>query len=372
MTMGAFFMRRKQLYITMVCIMVLLASAVCPVQAAPALKIGDYVQMGQYYDEPILWRVIDVNENDPLLVSDNAIALKVFDAAGDNPSGSHSRDSANQTRKNQGSSFWADSNLRSWLNSDAPAGQVQWLCGNPPTKQAALYGYNAYADEKGFLADGNFTQTERNAIKPVQLKTMVSPQDDELATAGTIKLDHYVHFSIKKLPENFDQFRTYETTDKMFVLGLEQMNTLFANRDILGETYFLPKLTEKAITNGDERPEVYNEKVWQTWMRDPYASIYSPNDVYYGDYVTIVSMRAVPLFEKGNERETVHFVAPNFYAQGAVRPAFYMDVNAAAFKEGDGTEAKPYVVDRDKANTLPPAQGVMRGVKDVLFMRIFY
>ena len=47
-------------------------------QATPTINIGDYLVMGSYYDEPILWRCVDIDENGPLMLSDKANKLKAF------------------------------------------------------------------------------------------------------------------------------------------------------------------------------------------------------------------------------------------------------------------------------------------------------
>ena len=132
-----------------------------PAQAAEVrgIKVGDYVQMGTYYGKPILWRCVDIDDNGPLMLSDKILFAKAMDAKGDDKSGSHSRGGF---RPNNGSNYWPDSNMRSWLNSDAEAGNVQWLCGNPPDKDHVTDGYNAYDQEAGFLT--NFTREEIGAI----------------------------------------------------------------------------------------------------------------------------------------------------------------------------------------------------------------
>ena len=55
-----------------------------PVQAPPNywIKIGDYVQMGRYYNDPILWRCVDIDANGPLMLADKILAIKPFDAMG--------------------------------------------------------------------------------------------------------------------------------------------------------------------------------------------------------------------------------------------------------------------------------------------------
>ena len=132
--------------------------------ATTNINIGDYIEMGEYYGEPILWRCVDIDEHGPLILSDKIICLKPFDAAGDNTNGSHGR--VGEQRKTMGSNYWADSNIRSWLNSDESAGNVTWLCGNPPDIDHVWGGYNDYADEAGFKT--NFIPKELGiAVKNV-------------------------------------------------------------------------------------------------------------------------------------------------------------------------------------------------------------
>src|ERR1035437_4752134 len=51
-------------------------------QAAPTINIGDYIQMGRYYDEPILWRCVDIDANGPLMLAYKILTIKPFDGAG--------------------------------------------------------------------------------------------------------------------------------------------------------------------------------------------------------------------------------------------------------------------------------------------------
>jgi hypothetical protein len=82
-----------------------------------SIQIGEYIQMGEYYDEPILWRCVDIDENGPLMLSDRILSIKPYDAAGRQ----HLNDYDNR-RLNYGSNLWETSNMRSWLNSTASAG----------------------------------------------------------------------------------------------------------------------------------------------------------------------------------------------------------------------------------------------------------
>jgi len=137
------------------------------------INIGDYVQMGSYYDEPILWRCVDIDENGSLMLADRILTIKPFDAAGNHKyaDGTAQNDTSDGYRTYYGSNLWETSNMRCWLNSTATAGNLTWLDGCPPTADKVYRGWNAYANEKGFLAEGNFTVNEQNAMKSVTQKS---------------------------------------------------------------------------------------------------------------------------------------------------------------------------------------------------------
>ena len=47
-----------------------------PVEAAGAetsVRLGDYIQLSRYENEPILWRCVSVDENGPLMLSDRVL-----------------------------------------------------------------------------------------------------------------------------------------------------------------------------------------------------------------------------------------------------------------------------------------------------------
>lgn len=181
------------LFITLVMVISLIPAMTAQ---ASSINIGEYLIMGSYYDEPILWRCVDIDENGPLMLSDKIISIKPFDAEGEHPN------DYDNYRLNWGSNLWETSNMRSWLNSTASAGNVNWLCGNPPTADRVWGGYNAYANEKGFLANGNFTTSERNAIKTVTQKSLLNYRDIGMATSGNTT--HTYNYNIANVVGNYD------------------------------------------------------------------------------------------------------------------------------------------------------------------------
>ena len=101
------------------------------VASKPDIKVGDYVKMGAYNNASILWRCVSIDNNGPLMLADKIVDTLAYDAKTNDNSNSKSH-SRSYKRDDYGSNYWKDSNMRSWLNSTAAEGKVDWLCGNPP------------------------------------------------------------------------------------------------------------------------------------------------------------------------------------------------------------------------------------------------
>ena len=143
----------------------MLCMTVLPAKSADAkinIKIGDYIRLGTYNNESVLWRCVNVDDNGPLMLSDRVLEdYMPYDAmTSDNADTCSHRRSG--YRSKYGSNHWRDSNMRSWLNSEDNT--VTWLCGNPPKAGYVTSGHE-YDKKAGFLSD--FTQDEISAIKTV-------------------------------------------------------------------------------------------------------------------------------------------------------------------------------------------------------------
>lgn len=276
-----------------------------PVRAAGAetgVQLGDYIRLGSYDGEPILWRCVSVDENGPLMLSDKVLCDSMpYDAqtSENSTSGSHRRSGY---RSKYGSNHWRDSDMRSWLNSDAEAGQVKWLCGNPP-KNGYIMGGGAYDGKAGFL--NGFTRDEAAAIKTVTQRSIVSHPE---YTAG------YIDASGADLPYNTDiglvadgyEGAHYENiTDKVFLLDVKQLCTVYEN---LGSYYIAQNR---------------NDVNWSYWLRTPVTDC--NHDMRY----------VSPQGSIGRDAP-----CKGYYG---VRPAFYLDTAYYAVTSGSGTETDPYV-----------------------------
>lgn len=267
----------------------------------PGVKTGDYIQMGKYNGKSILWRCVGVDDNGPLMLADKIIDTLSYDAKTNDNSKtkSHSR---NYKRDNYGSNYWKDSNLRSWLNSTASAGNVEWLCGNPP-KDGYVGNGGAYNNKAGFL--NSFSKAEIAAMKTVTQRSIVSHPEYNRGFVDGIGTDLPYHTSIQSAAYGFENAHYQNTTEKVFLLDVKQVNTVYNN---LGNYYI--------ATNNDG-------VTWPYWLRTPVTDC--NHDIRYV-----------------NAYGEVGRYAP-WYSHLGVRPAFYLDSDYFVAISGSGTEGNPYV-----------------------------
>ncbi len=223
------------------------------------IKIGDYITLGTYYNEPIVWRCVAIDENGPLMLSDKILCLKAFDASGDD-SDYHS-DGWGYIRKNRGSNCWSDSNLRQWLNSSNIT--VDWShCS--PTEERVYQGYNAYADEAGFLT--GFNSLELSMIKTVTQKSYINSWETKrngYYDGGSSELIYWV----SSVPKDYDSYYYQNVTDMFFLLNPEQADAVYQN---LGEYLYDAYPTQSAVNNSSYKHiNLSADKPWQYWLGVP-------------------------------------------------------------------------------------------------------
>ena len=274
------------------------------VQAAskPDIKVGDYVKMGTYNNASILWRCVSIDNNGPLMLADRIIDTLAYDAkTNDNSSSkSHSR---SYKRDDYGSNYWKDSNMRSWLNSTAEAGKVDWLCGNPP-KDGYVSGVGAYNEKAGFL--NAFSKSEIAAMKTVTQRSLVShPEYNKGIVDGDANSDLLYYTDISEAVANYDSSYFETTTEKVFLLDVKQANAVWKNL----KGYYV----------------AYNNDgmAWPYWLRTPVTDC--NHDMRY-----ISSSGQVGRY------------AP-WYSDLGVRPAFYLDSEYFVTTSGSGSQSSPYI-----------------------------
>lgn len=320
----------KKIMKNMVSLQVIMAMLVTLIpimaNASTNISVGEYVRMGTYNGQPILWRCVDIDANGPLMLSDEVLCYKAFDAPTslNSKTGSHSRrDGA------LGSNYWADSNIRSWLNSTAEAGKVEWLCGNPPTYDAlesALSGMGntAYDQEAGFLS--NFTQGERDVMKEVSQKSIVSSAEIEkrVYTMGSVVYRRNYEDYPQSLGDYDNAYAEY-VTDKMFLMDIKQLQAVYNNTSILGTIPY---------ASGDIP---YCSAAGNYWLRTPDSD---DCHVCATEVVGGLSLGQVAAYYADDTK---------YYGYG-VRPAFYLDTAATAVS-GSGTKSAPYIYNANAVST---------------------
>lgn len=292
--------------ITAILLALCMAISILPmsVQAAskPNIKIGDYVQMGKYNGSSILWRCVSIDADGPLMLADKIVDKLAYDAKTNDNSNSKSH-SRSYKRDDYGSNYWRDSNMRSWLNSTATAGKVDWLCGNPP-KDGYVSGTGAYNNKAGFLNE--FSKAEIAAMKTVTQRSLVShPEYNKGIVEGDANSDLLYYTDISEAVANYDSSYFETTTEKVFLLDVKQANAVWKNLNGYYVAY-----------NNDGM-------AWPYWLRTPVTDC--NHDMRY-----ISSSGQVGRY------------AP-WYSDLGVRPAFYLDSKYFASSSGNGSQSNPYV-----------------------------
>ena len=284
------------------CMAVSLLPMFAQAASKPDIKVGDYVKMGTYNNASILWRCVSIDDNGPLMLADRIVDTLAYDAKTNDNSNSKSH-SRSYKRADYGSNYWKDSNMRSWLNSTAAAGKVDWLCGNPP-KDGYVSGTGAYNNKAGFLNE--FSKSEIAAMKTVTQRSLVShPEYNKGIVEGDANSDLLYYTDISEAVANYDSSYFETTTEKVFLLDVKQANAVWKNL----KGYYV----------------AYNNDgmAWPYWLRTPVTDC--NHDMRY-----ISSSGQVGRY------------AP-WYSDLGVRPAFYLDSEYFVTTSGSGSQSSPYI-----------------------------
>lgn len=272
------------------------------------LALGDYVYFGQYNGQPILWRVIKLDdEGDPLLFSENILSYKAFDAA------EKAEFTDLQSRQASGSNRWYDSSIREWLNSKS--NYVTYTTA-APASNAVLDGFNAYDQEPGFLY--SFTSKDREAIKPVLHKELLSQVDESFYDGGS-ELHSYTNTSVKEGVANYDSAYFEQVQDSVFLLSIKELAENVADR---GWSY-KKSGTSEALQKDESGLAMASFGSY--WLSTPSAE----NEefvryVYDGSFV--------------------YYTLANDGSFG-VCPALYLDLDLVQLRSGAGSSTNPFVVE---------------------------
>ncbi|WP_458414532.1 DUF6273 domain-containing protein [Schinkia sp. CFF1] len=174
-------------------------------------------------------------------------------------------------RTSSGSNYYGTSNIREWLNSyEADVSYTH----NEPNGANVNSGQNNYEDEKGFLADGNFTSVERTMIAPRTHKVLLADIDSNVKDGGTAS-HIYDNTPINEAVSNYDSAYYKMFTDRVFLLSVQEINNWVAAR---GWDY-KAKPTAQAVANSEFLSTGLNtSSFWYYWLNTPATNSY---DVRY-------------------------------------------------------------------------------------------
>ena len=294
--------RRLTAMFLSICLVFSLIPVSVQASSKPNIQIGDYVKMGKYNGSSILWRCVSIDNDGPLMLADKIVDKLAYDAKTNDNSNSKSH-SRSYKRDDYGSNYWKDSNMRSWLNSTAAEGKVDWLCGNPP-KDGYVSGVGAYNEKAGFL--NAFSKSEIAAMKTVTQRSLVShPEYNKGIVDGDANSDLLYYTDISEAVANYDSSYFETTTEKVFLLDVKQANAVWKNL----KGYYV----------------AYNNDgmAWPYWLRTPVTDC--NHDMRY-----ISSSGQVGRY------------AP-WYSDLGVRPAFYLDSEYFVTTSGSGSQSSPYI-----------------------------
>ncbi|ADZ84221.1 TIR domain-containing protein [Cellulosilyticum lentocellum] len=302
-----------------------------PVQSLD-IEIGSKVTFGVYHNEPIEWLVIHKDsKGNPLLLSEKILTLKAFDGA---ESGNYNKASngtifdgkkekeapgqnytKEELRQMKGSNDWANSNLRTWLNS---GGKTVSYKGQGPAANAFLDGANAYDKTYGFLYE--FTKEEQALIQTTSYKNILGTLEQG-RKAGGKELFHFERVSIEDCLLNSSK-AYYETlSDKVFLLSLEEVEGYLYTQGIPIKT----NPTEEAI-----------EKDQSGWYKD----IKSQTGGYHMWWLRTPAGESSSLVCTVGPSGEVIYTEYAAQAGVGIRPALYLEASHCTLEDGKIIKAK--------------------------------
>ncbi len=162
------------------------------------VELGDTIVFGSYNEEAIEWRVLKLSEDgsSAVVVSKDILTMKAYDVA---ESGSYNyyngkdywgEDISGEEEEIQhqirGNNHWAQSNIRTWLNSAAENVVYE----DQAPIQIAMSEYkNGYDKEPGFLS--NFSEEELEAILVTDVETNGEITQDKVFLLSTQELQWF-------------------------------------------------------------------------------------------------------------------------------------------------------------------------------------
>ena len=296
----------KRILSLILSIVLMLSLVNMPVNAESAseqsLKLGDYITLGCYNGEDIVWRYVADDENGKLMLCDRVLCERMYYC------------DPNQFISTYMVDDWSNSAVRRWLN-----------CDNTNDVWKKAYSVNDLVDwnEDGFLSNCNFTETEKKAIKPSKIKSALFTSVHTQYAPVTGDLEVYYSWSYRNLSENYTD---YEFTGE----ALNDYNRVKTHRPV--DNMFLLDVTQALSVHKNFGDYIIKDAPY--WLRTKAAYTY--------EYLTIA-----PIDEKAAKVEKergFEFKSQKCEEKSGIRPAFYLSEKSIILS-GEGTRENPYRID---------------------------
>ncbi len=297
------------------------------INAEETLKLGDYITLGKYNGEDIVWRYVSDDEYGKMFISDSVLCEK-----------SYIKTDGGRYNSEQ----WAGSSIHYWLNS-----------GNSAETLKNVYNMDDIVEweEDGFLSDNNFTDTEKLVIKSIRHKCK---------TTDIWGNGYYPTYN-----SNYDLWDKLILSDKYFDYEFEEYqlyeyDLLPANTVI--DSVFLPDVKEVLAIYENFGDYVNRESTW--WLRTPEL------DEKVENYHFMAVKSADDKSSFVEKKRGFEFTHMDEGESAGIRPAFYLNEENMQIISGDGSKEAPFVVDGKCHNGLQMGDYITLGTfegEDILW-----
>jgi Family of unknown function (DUF6273) len=172
------------------------------------LGYNDYIKLGTYRGNDLLWKVINRNSDGTLVVqSTRSLGEKSFSAQWEGET---------TQRHDNGSNNYEKSIIRAWLNSDAAI--VDYVDGAPI---GSYVQGEDYSKEPGFLT--NLNASEKKLIVAVQHKTMLDPLDVASKDGGELQFPSMSSITESDKLALYDKGYYKNLEDKVYLLSVKEV-----------------------------------------------------------------------------------------------------------------------------------------------------
>lgn len=181
------------------------------------IKKGDYVSLGRYNGESIVWRAVDETDGEIVLMAEDVVALSSFDSS---------------------TSRFGTSSLREWLNSSS-----------------------------GFLSPQNFTEGELAILKPAAYTAALNDTYASQAVQGSAV--HIYGSARDNFIKNYGSAFVDSLSDKIFIPSVADIHAINSNPAVFGASAAIASPTVGVCESLNESGNgIKQGGGWYYWLRD--------------------------------------------------------------------------------------------------------